>query len=262
MKTLTHTLRPFLLLSISAAIGFVAASGRAASNVLPVDAAPVVAADDADAAPVQTPFTRDQLIGSLTRSIAAHFNLEGELQIELQRAWVLPSRLAASWELTVVEFPTTVTGTMMVRCRLAADGAAVSDASLVLRAQLWRDVWVTRQPLVTGSAFDASALETRRVDTLRDREALPASVGDRTYIFARGVSAGRMLTWRDVARRPLVRKGDTVEVSAVDGPLSVTMKATALENGAQGETVTVRNPESRKIFAALVVDENRVQIRF
>ena len=53
-----------------------------------------------------------------------------------------------------------------------------------------------------------------------------------------------------------------VEVSAVDGMLAVTMKALAMENGAQGDTVTVRNPESRKDFAAMVIDENRVQVRF
>jgi flagella basal body P-ring formation protein FlgA len=35
-----------------------------------------------------------------------------------------------------------------------------------------------------------------------------------------------------------------------------------MENGAQGDTVTVRNPESQKNFAAVVVDENRVQVRF
>jgi flagella basal body P-ring formation protein FlgA len=35
-----------------------------------------------------------------------------------------------------------------------------------------------------------------------------------------------------------------------------------MENGAQGDTVTVRNAESRKDFAAMVVSENRVQIRF
>jgi flagella basal body P-ring formation protein FlgA len=76
------------------------------------------------------------------------------------------------------------------------------------------------------------------------------------------VSAGRLLTWRDLARRPLVRKGDFVEVSATSGLLLVTMKALAMENGAQGETVTVRNPVSQKNFAAVVVDENRVQVRF
>jgi flagella basal body P-ring formation protein FlgA len=40
------------------------------------------------------------------------------------------------------------------------------------------------------------------------------------------------------------------------------MKALAMENGSQGDTVTVRNPQSRKDFAAMVVDENRVQVRF
>jgi flagella basal body P-ring formation protein FlgA len=44
--------------------------------------------------------------------------------------------------------------------------------------------------------------------------------------------------------------------------LQITMKALALENGARGDTVTLRNPESQKNFAATVVDENRVQVRF
>ena len=73
---------------------------------------------------------------------------------------------------------------------------------------------------------------------------------------------GGVLTWRDIARRPLVKKGEVVEVSAVDGLLFVTMKALAMESGAQGDTVTVRNPESQKNFAAVVTDENRVQVRF
>jgi flagella basal body P-ring formation protein FlgA len=40
------------------------------------------------------------------------------------------------------------------------------------------------------------------------------------------------------------------------------MKALALESGAMGETVTVRNTESRKEFTAVVTDENHVQIQF
>ena len=40
------------------------------------------------------------------------------------------------------------------------------------------------------------------------------------------------------------------------------MKALALQNGAVGDIVTVRNPESRRDFSALVVDENHVQVRF
>jgi len=149
-----------------------------------------------------------------------------------------------------------------VHCRVLADAKPVADTTFVLRAALWRDAWSTRQPLTVGAVFDPSMLEAHRTDMFRDRDALPAAVGDRSYIFARAVSAGRLLTWHDIARRPLVKKGEVVEVSASDGLLLVTMKALAMENGSQGDTVTVRNPESQKNFAAVVVDENRVQVRF
>jgi flagellar basal body P-ring formation protein FlgA len=209
-----------------------------------------------------TPFVREQLLGELTRELSSHFNLEGDLQLELVRPWMPPSRVAETWQIEVLEYPAVPSSSMLLRCRVLADGASVTEATIVLRASLWRDAWIARRPLVQGTTFDVSQLETRRVDLLRERDALPAAVGDRSYSLARFVGAGRMLTWHDIMRRPLVRKGHLVEVSAADGMLSITMKALAMENGAQGDTVTVRNPESRKDFAALVVDENHVQVRF
>ncbi len=221
------------------------------------------AADDEVApASAATPFTREQFLSGLTRALTTHFNLEGELQIELLRVWAPPARTAAVWDLNVLDFPVAPASSMMVRCRLMADGAVALDTTLVVKAQLWRDAWASRVPFALGALFDVTALETRRVDLLRERDVLPASVGDRTYVFSRAIPAGRLLTWRDVTRRPLVKKGELVEVSAHEGPLQITMKALAMENGAQGETVTVRNPESRKNFTALVIDENRVQVRF
>jgi flagella basal body P-ring formation protein FlgA len=151
---------------------------------------------------------------------------------------------------------------MLVRCHVLADGVVVDSSTLVVRASLWRDAWVTRQPLARDAVFDPAQLDVRRVDLFRDRDALSTSAGDRHYIFSRSVAAGSLLTWHDIMRRPLVRKGNLIEVAAIDGGLLITMKALAMESGAQGDTVTVRNPETRKDFSALVVDENRVQIRF
>ena len=94
------------------------------------------------------------------------------------------------------------------------------------------------------------------------RDALPASAGDDSFVFARNVSAGRLLSWNDIARRPLVRKGALVAVSAIDGPLTVTLKALAMQNGARGDTIILRNRESRKDFSATVIDENHVQVHF
>ncbi|MBI2516356.1 MAG: flagellar basal body P-ring formation protein FlgA [Opitutae bacterium] len=258
----------------------VAASAMAVTPLLAapasVEAIPVSAAapgerlgqTDAEAAstslasPAASPLTQEQLVGALERDIAAHFNLEGELKLELLRAWSGPDRVAREWQVQVAEYPTLPTSSMLVRCRVLADGAAVAEPTFVLRAALWRDAWIARQPVTNGGAFDPSLLDTRRVDAFRERDALPAAVGDRSFVFTRSVQAGRLLTWRDVARRPLVRKGDLVEVSAAEGALVITMKGLAMQNGAQGEAVTIRNPESKKDFTAFVVDENRVQVRF
>jgi flagella basal body P-ring formation protein FlgA len=216
----------------------------------------------ASAAPVPAPLAREELLALVSRDLAAHFRLEGDLQLELTRPWSAPDAVASQWTLEGLEYPLQPSAAMLVRCRLSADGQAVDELTLIVRASLWRNVWVTRQPLEVGAAFDPSVLDTRRIDVLREREYVPTVSGDRSYVFARSIPAGRVLTWHDLNHRPLVRKGQLVEVSAVDGLLCVTMKALALENGAQGDTVTVRNPESHKDFSALVVDENHVQVHF
>jgi len=208
------------------------------------------------------PLARDRFLVEVGRALSAHFNLEGDLQLELLRLWSPPAKVAEAWNVEIAEYPLVASASMLVRCKIFADGAEVANSDLVFHASLWRDAWVARLPLSVNATFDPSQLDTRRVDLFRERDALPATVGDRSYAFARAIGAGRLLTWHDVERRPLVRKGTLVEVSASEGQLNITMKALAMENGAQGDTVTVRNPESRKDFAALVVDENRVRVRF
>src|SRR5688572_1129412 len=209
-------------------------------------AAAVFASAATGSATGPSPLTQETVVSALVQDLSSHFNFEGDLQLELLRTFTPPAIVASDWRVVVNEYPSVAGSAMLLRCSWLADGVPVGDATITVRATLWRDAWVARQPLVNGATFDVTALETRRVDLLRDREAVPASVGDQSYIFARAVNPGRIVTWRDIARRPLIRKGDLVEVSAADGMLSVTLKALALQNGAQGEAVTLRNIESRK----------------
>jgi flagella basal body P-ring formation protein FlgA len=237
-------------------------SMRLALTVLLLPVVLRAAPDQADLPRALAPLTQQAFTDTLARELAGHFNLEGSLQLELLRAWVQPTQLARDWQVVVTEYPSVAASAMLLRCRVLADGEPAADLTVTLRASLWREAWAARQPLTHNMVFDPAALEIRRVDLFRDRDALPAAVGDASFIFARAVQAGRIVTWRDIARRPLVKKGDMVEVSAIEGVLSITMKAMALQNGAQGEAVTLRNLESRKDFTAFVIDENRVQVRF
>lgn len=246
----------------SVLLAWVAACGAFPLAAATVGAAVEVAAEPPQARIAATPLAQDKFVAAVALDLSRHFNLEGDLELELLRSWAPPSRMAREWSVQVSEYPAVPAGSMLVRCRVLADGTEVAEPTLVLRAALWRDAWVAREPLVTGTNFDPAQLDTRRTDLFRERDALPAVVGDQSFIFSRSVQAGRLLTWRDIARRPLVRKGQVVEVSASDGQLSVVMKALAMQNGFQGETVTVRNLDSKKDITAFVLDENRVQVRF
>jgi flagella basal body P-ring formation protein FlgA len=222
----------------------------------------LAATSDSNPSDDASPLSKDAVIASLKNDLSAHYSLEGDLKIDIPRVWTQPDRLARNWEVQLSDYPAIPTASMLLHCRFVADGAIVSENMLVVHAELWRDVWVVRQPLSSGSTFDRTLLESRRVDAFRERDVVPVTVGDGSFIILRGIETGHYLTWHDIGRRPLVRKGDLVDVTATEGTLTITMKALAKQNGAQGEAVTMMNLESRKDFTAIVIDENHVQIRF
>jgi flagella basal body P-ring formation protein FlgA len=62
--------------------------------------------------------------------------------------------------------------------------------------------------------------------------------------------------------RALVKRGQFVDAFAGEGGLSVRMRALAIEGGAAGAVIRVRNLDTKKEFYAQVINENQVQVRF
>lgn len=58
----------------------------------------------------------------------------------------------------------------------------------------------------------------------------------------------------------LVPRNSLVEVTAQIGQISVTSQGVALESGAFGDLIRVRNQRSKKIIEARVVRENKVEV--
>jgi len=236
----------------------------APASIAPAFGTAAAATAETVSAPVSAPapYSGEALCKEISHILGDHFRLDGEMEVELLRPYHSSGHAARIWRVSVNEFPSNAASNMMVRCQIFGDDAPAEEVSVMVRASLWRDSWYARQPLAGRSLFNPSQLDVRRIDAFRERDALPASAGDATFLFARDVPAGRLLTWHDLVRRPLVRKGDLVEVIASEGFLSVTMKAIALENGARGDLISLRNVESLKEISARVVDDNRAEIRF
>lgn len=212
---------------------------------------------------------RSRLLAAVSHDLLNHFNVEGDLQLEPLRPWSLtpdgsaPKGSPDGWSIALLETPGQLASSLLLRVRISSAAGVSLDATLTCRAQLWRDAWVVRTPFERGAAFDPADCDLRRIDALRERDVISTSlVRTQEWTFLRPVPAGRLVTWRDLSRRALVRKGSVIEVAAVDGALQITLKAVAMQDGGQGETVRVRNLESKREFAALVVAENRAQVRF
>jgi flagella basal body P-ring formation protein FlgA len=206
----------------------------------------------------------DALAAELERQLAQHFAVDGELKISIARAWPALRLPEADWILAVTEWPAGgLASTFVVRLRIVSGNETVIDGQIPLRAQLWQDVWFVASQLDRGQPLDRASLTSQKADVLAERIPLvPASTDLATLELSKSVAPGRALTRRDVATRPLIRKGQLVEVFAKSGAFGVRMKALALENGAVGDLITLRNVESRKEFNGHVTHDSKVQIQF
>ncbi len=225
---------------------------------------PALRAEDA---PVPAVFDRAALLSALTRDLAAHYSVSDELELDLTRPWVSPvsgveGKAAQDVTVSVMEYAPAPASAMLVRVRYMQGTTELREDTLALQARLWRDILVAKLPLERAAAVSLDTLSTRRADALRERDALPTSVLGQDFVYTQPVPAGRALTWRDVVKRSLVHRGQLIEVTAVDGALQITMQALAMQDGGKGDTVRVRNIESKREFTGQVIADNRVQVTF
>lgn len=224
------------------------------------ETAPV--APESAAASTPASLSAEQVVAELGRQLSDHYQVRGDLKVSLVRPWVAPAPVAGGYELSVVDCPARFTSSLLVRVRLMNGDRSCGDAVLPVQVQLFRNVFVARALVERDASFDPAQLDVRRVDVLRERDAVATDECEGDFTYTTSVQPGRLLVWRDLTKRALVHKGEVIEVAAVDGTMTVTTQAIAMENGAAGDLIKVRNLTSRKDFSAYVVAEARAQVRF
>lgn len=252
----------------------VAAEAQQLGGILSPVASPAAPARRAAGDSLQTPagptrgasvLEEKDVLGALERELTAQLNLDGELRLSFARPWAaVRVGEGEDWKISITQLPAGgLAASPLIRFRAEAAGRLLGEWQAVVRAQLWKSVWVASRRLDRGQLLDATLCTAQSIDVLRERQALvPADTELSRYELAQTISQERPLAWRDITLRPLVRKGQVVDVVATDGALTINMKATAMSNGGAGEAVVVRNPASRKDFSAKVTAANTVQVAF
>lgn len=123
-------------------------------------------------------------------------------------------------------------------------------------------VLVAAQPLVRGTQVEADMLSR----TERDVAQLPYGYFTRQkavlgQVLQRNLSPGKVLT-PGVLRPPLlVRRGQVVTLAAGADGFSVTTQGVALQDGARGALVRVRNSRSKRVVQGVVTGSGQVQVQ-
>jgi len=133
------------------------------------------------------------------------------------------------------------------------------SASLTATIEVWRRVAVASRALPAQTELRTSdvAMEPHNLAELHGQY-----VDDAAHIVGwttrRPLAPGAVLNVRQLAAPIAVSKGDAVRIRSGQGPISVSMNGTALDNGMPGEQIAVRNVSSAKVVRAWVVEPGLV----
>jgi len=123
-------------------------------------------------------------------------------------------------------------------------------------------VLVAAQPLVRGAQVKADMLSAAE----RDVTQLPYGYFTRQaavlgQVLQRNLSTGKVLTPGMLRRPLLVRRGQVVTLTAGADGFSVTTQGVALQDGASGALVRVRNSQSKRVVQGVVTGSGQVQVQ-
>lgn len=193
---------------------------------------------------------------------AERIRSSGEVDLTLTRPWQALDVPKQEITLRIVELPAAaLSSQFIVRFELRSPTNVLGTWQTAVQLKVWREIWVAGSNLKRGDSLDRADLTLRRYDVLTLRE--PASelpVNLHAYELSEFVAAGAPLLSRAIKAKPVVRRGQSVDAVAQNGALTVTLRVEVLEEGAPGQIVRVRNPQSRRELRGKVQDENTIVV--
>lgn len=208
--------------------------------------------------PVVTRLTPQDLIDAAEPVLRAALELEAHKEIEFEPTGKVRNLLVPpgrySMELSAALRNGKLSHTSaIVNIQVLVDGEQFKLIRIPYRLRRYHHVLVPNQPIKKGTPLGSHNLELRRVEAPPGTSPYLASFeGLETKVAARDVQAGQMLTLGSLTDPAVVFKGDIVNLVVNNGRIQVTARAVALQDGAAGARILVRNMTSNKPIQAMV----------
>lgn len=202
---------------------------------------------------------RDLLTGELQRRFARD---HGEVEVRFTRPWRPASIPDENFELRLVDAPVSGLSTALsVRFELRSGNEVLGQWYQPLTVRHWCDVPVATVAIRRGLPVQDAEITYERRDILASRPPLlrlPENASD--FEFAEAIGAGQPLGERCLRLRTVINRGKIVDALVRSGTMEISTKVEALEDGAPGQMIRIRNPKSKREFRGRVQGEDSVLV--
>ena len=155
-------------------------------------------------------------------------------------------------------------GDLSVPVRVMVDGDVYRTVWTRWELEVWGNYTVLTRPVEAGARIQPDMVETRRLESSTvNLRAGARSLGRGLLVgsvAAHDLPAGRPLTELDVVRPILVREGDTTFLEVKNGAIRARVGASADEDGAQGDRISVTLHGSGRQMKGTVISRDLVRV--
>jgi flagella basal body P-ring formation protein FlgA len=198
----------------------------------------------------------------LTDKLVADYQLDPDLiQINVIRSSLTHDTLD---DFDIEAYPVTHTaprGRFPMKVELSRDGAIVDRGAVSLDVRIFADLPVPVQNIKRHEILSADMFTLERFDITSITEQLLIDEKQMAGCRARqNLPAGRYVAMRRVEAVPDVENGSNVTIVGKGAAFEIRARGIALQTGIVGETIKIKNVDSRKILVGKVAGPGMVEI--
>lgn len=186
----------------------------------------------------------------------------GEIEVRMSRPWRTIPVPDDSIDLRLHDLPPAgLQSLVSLKVEVLAAGEPVGSWFQPIQVRHWCEVPVAASALRRGLPLADAETVLERRDVLASRgilRSLPAATQD--YELAESLAPGQALSDRSLRLKTVVFRGRRIDARIQAGSLEITTKVEALEDGYPGQSIRVRNPQSKREFRGVVQTEDAVLI--
>jgi flagella basal body P-ring formation protein FlgA len=186
----------------------------------------------------------------------------GTLEIHFTRPWQPATVPEEAVTMQITDVPAAgMLPNLMAGFELWCGRERIGSWQAPMRARVWRDIPVAHSPVVRGQLLREADITLERRDTLaQHEECIQFPVADTALEAACDIQAGMPVWSRQSRPRAVLKRGQLVEAVYQDGPMRISLKVEALEDGAPGQMVRVRNPKTSRVLYGKIQNQDLILI--